>query len=110
MNTANQFKSELMRRIYFVYWLRRLRHSPTVKLVLAGGLVGLTGMVVSLKDVWSNALSSGQPLTVPHYLWSAFIHTELAIQALALTIALLSLFFLKDLFFRTSLAPVDKVA
>ena len=96
------FKRQVMRRVYVVYWFRRLRSSPTVyKVVGFFGVVGINLTVNSAPDVFHNLNHVGQTnglIAASRYLFNSFIKSELGAQTALVAGGLVAVVVLKDIF------------
>lgn len=78
-----------MHRVYFIYWWRRMFGSRTFnKLLAAGVLSALALFFVSIGDIWANSWQGRSLVGVASYYYSAFWHTEMVNQILAVAIGL----------------------
>ncbi len=79
-------KTETMTRVHCVYLMRCLAKSTLAKLALATGLLGLASFWVSLKNVYHNAPALSNPTGFLGYSTGAFIHTELIVKVMMITL------------------------
>jgi len=90
-------KSQIMRRVYVIYWFRRLRSSPTVyKVVGFFGVIGINLTVNSVPDVVANVSRTGGLGAASNYLLSSFLKSELGAQTALVAGGLISALILKD--------------
>ena len=77
MSQINQLQKKIMRRVYYAFWLRKLKHPfVTHGAILAVSYILLT-RVVSVPDVWRN-LMEVEVGKVASYLLSALVNSEAA--------------------------------
>ncbi len=93
-------KLAVMRRVYLIYWWRRLAGSLALKLTALGALLALHYVMISLRDVWTNLRMHEGVLAMSRYLFSSFLRTEFAVQALVFGLLALVLFTSRDLWSR----------
>lgn len=83
MNHEIQLNSELMGRIRTVGRIRMIIHSPFTNVLIAGALVFISSIVVSIKDVFSNTMDHiywGERFS---YVYSSFLQSGAFVQTLA---------------------------
>jgi len=89
-----------MRRIYMIYWFRRLRSSPTVyKAVGFFGLIGLNLTVNSTPDIFNNVNNVSRSngwLAAGHYLFNSFVKSELGAQTALVAGGIIAAIVFKD--------------
>ena len=85
-----KLKLRIMRRVYVIYWWRRLNASPLAKLALVVGGASGVAIFVSIIDVFHNTWGLGEKGEMFPYLWRAFVPTEWVVQTLAVGTALLA--------------------
>lgn len=88
MNEQNLLTSQVMRRVFVVYWLRRVAQPVAVKTlgVLAAGLAVL--LQVSLVDVWLNSPQLSQPTAFSTFLIKSFLATDWLVKFGVMILAL----------------------
>ena len=97
---AEQIQSirrEVMRRVYVVFFLRKVAKPLAIKGAFAVGFVAYAAALVSVRNVFWNMPSPAELLSFAKFIVSAFANTELAVQALTLGLAALAAFALLDL-------------
>ena len=94
----NTLHTKVMRRIYAVWFVRRVLPLFVLEVGVAGAGLKLLAANVFVEAVLSNALavSVGNPLKVGAYLGSALIGTQAATQAAAVAILVAGAFLLRD--------------
>lgn len=80
----------VMRRVYLIYYLRRLSRSEVTRVSLTLGVVALLAGVVSFDHVWANLQNVENWSGRGQYLFQALLHTKLMIQGLLLILTLLA--------------------
>lgn len=88
-----------MRRIYAIWFFRRLRHSVGLKLSLLILLVWQLQFYVSPGAVWQNARLAGG-FSNYSFFFSALARTELVVQLYLLAAGLIVLWLFKDVLVR----------
>ena len=102
---ANTTKA-IMRRIYFIWFARKVLSPLALKLVAISALVWKFTAYVSVQDVLVNApLKEGGMSTSLHFFESAFVNTESVTVMLLGAIALLAAFLVRDMFIKRHTAP-----
>ena len=107
----NLVRSEVMRRIYQMWFMRYLRTSRTIRVVALVAVVFLSRIWVSFPDVLHNArLAPGKFFSVLEYLAKAILQTEVTVQAIVILGALLTGLFVIDIgkLVRRTLTPAGK--
>ena len=85
MKTLEKQKAYIMRRIYTIWLLRGVLHSPATKVVLLLLFAWQLTASVSVQNVWVNWQQFGADLGASiTFLQSAFLHTELSTQLILL--------------------------
>lgn len=97
MDSINQnIKNKIMRRIYAVWFYKKLTSSFAVELFfLAAIFFGLTAYV-SLKNIFNNTPSVFSPVAVAGFFASAFYQAEMIVQILFVGMLASLIFLLKD--------------
>lgn len=90
-------RREVMRRVYMVFFLRTVVKPFALKAASAGALAVVGAALISVRSVWFNMPSIAEAASVAKFLLSAFLNTELAVQALALGLVVLAALALRDL-------------
>lgn len=89
-----------MRRVYIIYWFRRLRSSPTVYRVVGFfGVVGVNLTIISTPNVISNLNNVNRTsglVTAGRYLFDSFVKSELGAQTALIAGGLISVLVLRD--------------
>lgn len=99
MEINNQnLKSDIMKRVLFIYGVKRLPAVFLPKFAILSTLVAVTGFFVSLPNVFRNMPSLFETQKFVQFLTSAFLNTRFAVQAFAV-LSLVVLFYLaRDVF------------
>lgn len=95
MHTDHELRGKIMRRIWAVYVLRKVT-SPVLRLGLLGGALLILGQVISVKDVFENAIHTSGLSGFARFLYSAFATTEGSVLALTLLAMALAVWFIAD--------------
>lgn len=105
MNGENSIiKRNVMRRVYFINTARKFTQPRVIKLGLLFLFVLLQSWFVSIPNVISNLSNPVRSLdTLYYFVVSAFMNTEVTVQALSLAIAIVGILFVRD-FFKNSRA------
>lgn len=90
-------KNRIMRRIYFVYYAKRLLSPVAIRLYLAAALLGGILSTVSVSNVFKNAFGTTGFYSFSHFFSYAFMNTGLIVQVLLIAAVLYSLFITRDL-------------
>jgi ubiquinone biosynthesis protein Coq4 len=93
-----QFKDSIMRRVYAVWFLKKVASPAAVKLALLGLFLLRLKEYVSVRHVIANAPSLTEIGVNLKFFASAFANAEFAVQFLSFGLATLSLWFVADLF------------
>lgn len=80
----SQLNMQVMRRVKFIYWTKRVYHSVTLKLFLLGMTVVATTLYVSLPDIILNMPSLADIQSMWKFVFSAFANTGMKVQLLSL--------------------------
>ena len=80
MNESNAVKQNIMRRIYFIYTLKRVSHVFAVRFGLLAALVSVGSFSVSVPNVLKNMPSLLQISKFFEFSFYAFLNTKLVIQ------------------------------
>ena len=97
MSPIPSIRREVMRRIYFIFFARTVVKPLAVKGVFAlAGAAAVAGLV-SVRSVYWNSPSPAEFAAFGKFVLSAFLNTELAVQALALVLVALAAWSLRDL-------------
>ena len=85
MNTLeSKLKIDVMRRVHFIYWAKRVYHSVTLKVFLLGICMAFTTLSVSLPHILLNMPSLRDVVAVWKFLMAAFVNTQMNVQLLSL--------------------------
>jgi hypothetical protein len=95
--TPEQMKREIMTRVRFVYYGRKILNQATVKGLAMFAMAIASTFFFSVSHVISNLMSI-HVSDVYSFSVSAFSHTSFVVQAFTLGIAFLAVFFVKDVF------------
>jgi hypothetical protein len=95
--TDEMIKRVVMRRIYAIYWWRRISGSPLAKMTVLGIFVGSELMLVSVIDVYNNARGLSDFNKMIGYLFHAFTGTDLVVQILSIAASLIVALGVRDL-------------
>jgi len=88
-----------MRRVYVIYWFRRLHSSSTFyKAVGFFGLVGINLTIISTPDVLNNVSRINGVTAIGRYLIGSFLKSELAAQSALVACGLITVVVLRDIF------------
>lgn len=110
MKSDALIRGNIMRRVWGVYVLRTLT-APSGRLVVDAVAVFAVAFSVSLKNVAANALSSATSLaSFSAFALDAFFSTELAVQGLAVVIALITFSILGEMVARLVSSPHQQLA
>lgn len=90
-------RREVMRRVYVVFFLRKVVKPFLVKMGSVAAIALVATAFVSVQNVLGNMPSPAQFVAFGKFILSAFLNTELAVQALSLALATLALFAVRDL-------------
>lgn len=90
-------RREVMRRVYIVFFLRTTAVPLALKTASALALAVAGAALISVRSVWFNMPSFAEAASVGKFLLSAFLNTELAVQALALGLVVLAALAFRDL-------------
>lgn len=86
-----------MRRVYVVFFLRKVVRPFLVKMGSVAALALVATAFVSVQNVLGNMPSPAQFAAFGKFVLSAFLNTELTVQALSLVLAILAVFAIRDL-------------
>lgn len=89
-------QAEIMSRVLFLHRLRRTWYSPWTKVALLTALVASELLLVSVLEVIKNAWQTRDLFDISRYIISAFIQTDLAVQILFATFALVAVLLVRD--------------
>jgi len=95
MQTEHELKKRIMRRVYGVYVLRRVTNPVLRAGVLAVVLFALS-RIISIQDVFANALSTNGLNGFVNFVYSAVTTTETQVLLLASISIALALWFIAD--------------
>lgn len=95
-------KKSVMRRIYFIWFLRQVTHPLFLKIVAVALLLGKATSYVSLGNILTNWPLTSGILGNYGFIESAFVHTETSMQVLVMGISALSLWLAYDVLVRRS--------
>ncbi len=93
MNLENRTSEEIMMRISMIYKIKRIAFSEYTNTFLLCGLLVYTFFVVSVIDVFTNALSVHSLWGTIMYFAKSLIHSQFSVQILAGLILVVSLRF-----------------
>ncbi len=85
-----------MRRVYTIYILKSVLRPLIIELAVVAAFIGVAALYVSLPNVVANALTLHGLKALSTFFIQAFIHTDIGIQALSLSILILIVFFVGD--------------
>lgn len=86
-----------MRRVYFIWFIRTVFHSLTVKLFVLALVFWQLLSYVSPVHIWQNARTVGTITGNYHFFLESFGQTETAVQVLGSMFLVLTLWLLKDI-------------
>lgn len=92
-------KRRIMRRVYFVWAVRRVAHSVSLKLALVVLLVWQLTTFISVKNVLAN-VPRGSDGSLFEFLAAAFLNTEVASWAIATLLAAVGVWLVRGLIAR----------
>lgn len=95
MHTDHEIRKKIMRRVYLTYFVRHAT-SPALRAGLLGGSLFILTQVVSVKDIFLNALGTSGFDGLTRFLYSAFVSTEVPVLAITLLATALVLWFIVD--------------
>lgn len=99
MNLHNeQFKKETMRRIYLVFFMRKLVGRIALKTYAVLGILYLQTYAVSFTNVVKNMPAMTDVGAVARFYSYAFLNTQASVQAMTLLIFAFLLWLFRDLF------------
>ncbi|MDP3661428.1 MAG: hypothetical protein Q8R17_01055 [bacterium] len=90
-------RREVMRRVYVVFFLRKVVKPFLVKMGSVAALALVATAFVSVQNVLGNMPSPAEFAAFGKFVLSAFLNTELTVQALSLALAVLAVFAVRDL-------------
>lgn len=90
-------KREVMRRVYVVFFLRKVVKPFMVKMGSVAALVLAATAFVSVQNVLGNMPSPAEFAAFGKFMLSAFLNTQLIVQAITLALAVLAVFAIRDL-------------
>jgi len=93
---------QIMRRVYFVYFLRKLFSPTAMKLVMLFAVLRESFSVVSVPNVLANSPSILNPLASYQFFTTAFWNTEITVRLLLVAFFALSLWLIQDFVKKTS--------
>lgn len=99
-----ELRERILRRIWRVYYLRKVLNPVALKAYALALLVGGTASLVSLPNIAANVLELRGLAEAAAYLSAAIANAEVAVQALALAIAAVVVFLVRDVARRQLLA------
>jgi len=79
---------KVMRRVHFIYYIRQVFQPLVLSSMALSMFVGLVGAFVSVEHVFRNMLEASSLADVVMFVWNAFAHTSLAVEASLLAGAL----------------------
>ncbi|MCC6290643.1 hypothetical protein IT398_01065 [Candidatus Nomurabacteria bacterium] len=95
-NQVNQ--AEIMARILFLHRLKGVFLSVWVRLAVFVGLVGVVSLMVSIRNVFANAVLTGGLFSGSRYIVSSVLETEYLVQFLLAGLFFFSLLLARDIF------------
>ena len=104
---SNGVKTKVMRRVYMIYWFRKLTGSTAIKIYLEVFALWQLGLRTSVGSIFANfwnVVQSGGG--VVRYLTSAVAGTELIIQTLFVSVLVLFAWVMRDVFRTRSTAAL----
>ncbi len=94
---------QIMGRVYQVYWLRRIKHSLGLKVlvVVAAGII--LSRLVSVTDVLRNSSQMDSIISFSQFWWWSFLKTNFMVQGILALGTLTGLWLVRDIHFWWSL-------
>lgn len=99
--TNQELKNNIMRRVYVIFFLRKLTSLFAIKVSALALLFVSANFLVSVRDVLINMPDMQHLNAVYHFYLSAFLHTELPVQLLIVAVLTLFVFIVKDIIYGT---------
>ncbi len=93
----SQLNMQVMRRVHFIYWTKRVYHSATLKIFLLGMCTVSTTLYVSLPDVILNMPSLTDAQAFLKFVFSALLNTRSRVQLIAILAISIVLWLCKDI-------------
>ena len=109
MQNYQKMNRQIMNRIHFVFWMRRVLSPTAVKLYLigVGSLVILSYM--SLGNVIANMPSILETRAFYHFTMSALFHTEAVAQVISFGMFAIMTLFVRDIFAMRVYSPEREI-
>ncbi len=79
---SQQLQIRIMRRVYIIYWYRRVTNPVTLKLSALATLGVLSFTIISVRSVVVNVSHTRDFWSACQYLFDAFTKTEVPVQAM----------------------------
>ncbi len=96
MESISSLQKSIMRRIYAVWFVRKVASPAVLKGFIAAALLWRLKEYVSLRNVIANAPSLADPAAALGFFQYAFLHTQSIVQILALSVIALCLWLARD--------------
>jgi hypothetical protein len=97
MKSVEQLKKSTMRRIYAVWFVRKVASPAVVKFAIVIAILWRLKEYVSLRQVIANAPSLAAPTQVALFFEHAFANTQFVVQGLVLALIVFALWCARDL-------------
>ncbi|MBX4210492.1 hypothetical protein KW783_00780 [Candidatus Parcubacteria bacterium] len=94
---TNILKQNIMRRVYFVYWVRRLTRPMALRAYGLAASAIVVSFMVSVRNIMSNMPEFYHLHDTTAFLFNAFRDTRHIIQFLVLAIIVVAVFLARDL-------------
>ncbi|HEY4498738.1 MAG TPA: hypothetical protein VJH94_01605 [Candidatus Paceibacterota bacterium] len=94
MLPQQDMSESIMRRVYVVYFFRRLMYPVIAEMVIIAGAIAVSTISVSFGDVIANAQQVSSMSAFLNYIVGAVLHTEIGMQLSLLVGAGVSVFFI----------------
>jgi len=82
MDKGTELKNNVMRRIYFVFYLKKVFSKITIKIFALVALGTAVASFVSFQNIFFNMPAIVEVGSILSFIMSAFMHTEFIVQAL----------------------------
>jgi hypothetical protein len=97
----NNFESQVMRRVYLIYWYRRMTNPVTLKLSGLAAFGSLVFTLISVRNVVANISRVHGPWAMFKYLLTSFTKTDLSVQTIIVAGSILMVIVAKDILGQT---------